>query len=78
MDDFATGYMAGQDSGSGNGGFGGWGDGIWAVIILAILFGTATALQGIAMLSAMRLGPVSYTMMFASFSTVKRQGNSMV
>ena len=38
MDDFATGYMAGQDSG-GNGGFGGWGDGIWAVIILAILFG---------------------------------------
>ena len=39
MDDFATGYMAGQDSGGGNGGFGGWGDGIWAVIILAILFG---------------------------------------
>ena len=38
MDDFATGYMAGQDSGSG-GGFGGFGDGIWAVIILAILFG---------------------------------------
>lgn len=38
MDDFATGYMAGQDSGGG-GGFGGWGDGIWAVIILAILFG---------------------------------------
>lgn len=39
MDDFATGYMAGQDSGSGGGGFGGWGEGIWAVIILAILFG---------------------------------------
>lgn len=39
MDDFATGYMAGQDSGGGGGGFGGWGDGIWAVIILAILFG---------------------------------------
>jgi uncharacterized membrane protein len=39
-------------------------------VLLAILFGTATALQGIAMLSAMRLGPVSYTMMFASFSTV--------
>ena len=41
MDDgFATGYMAGLDSGGGNnGGFGGWGDGIWAVIILAILFG---------------------------------------
>lgn len=39
MDDgFATGYVAGLDSG-GNGGFGGWGDGIWAVIILAILFG---------------------------------------
>ena len=41
MDDgFATGYMAGLDSGgNNNGGFGGWGDGIWAVIILAILFG---------------------------------------
>ena len=39
MDDFATGYMAGQDSGGGNGGWGGFGDGIWAVIILAILFG---------------------------------------
>lgn len=41
MDDFATGYMAGQDSGSGcgGGGFGGFGEGIWAVIILAILFG---------------------------------------
>ena len=39
-------------------------------LLLAILFGAMTALQGIAMLSAMRLGPVSYTMMFASFSTV--------
>lgn len=40
MDDFATGYMAGQDSGSGNGGgWGGFGEGLWAVIILAILFG---------------------------------------
>lgn len=40
MDDFATGYMAGQDSGGGNGGgWGGFGEGIWAVIILAILFG---------------------------------------
>lgn len=39
MDDrFAEGFLAGQDSGGG-GGFGGWGDGIWAVIILAILFG---------------------------------------
>ena len=37
---------------------------------LSVLFGLITALQGIAMLSAMRLGPVSYTMMFASFSTV--------
>lgn len=37
---------------------------------LALLFGAVTALQGIAMLSAMRIGPVSYTMMFASFSTV--------
>ena len=35
-DGFAMGYALGQDSG---GGFGGWGDGIWAVIILAILFG---------------------------------------
>ena len=39
-------------------------------VLLSILFGTATALQGIAMLTAMRLGPVSYTMMFSSFSTV--------
>lgn len=40
MDDFATGYMAGQDSGGGSGGgWGGFGEGIWAVIILAILFG---------------------------------------
>lgn len=40
MDDFATGYMAGQDSGGGNnGGWGGFGEGLWAVIILAILFG---------------------------------------
>lgn len=42
MDDgFATGYMAGMDSGGGNngGGWGGFGEGLWAVIILAILFG---------------------------------------
>lgn len=39
-------------------------------LLLSILFGAVTALQGIAMLAAMRLGPVSYTMMFSSFSTV--------
>lgn len=39
MDDFATGYMAGQDSGGGNGGWGGLGEGIWAVVIIALLFG---------------------------------------
>ncbi|MBR6654481.1 MAG: hypothetical protein IKL27_07115, partial [Oscillospiraceae bacterium] len=39
MDDFATGYMAGQDSGGGNGGWGGFGEGLWAVIIVAMLFG---------------------------------------
>ena len=38
--------------------------------LLSLLFGAVTALQGIAMLAAMRLGPVSYTMMFSSFSTV--------
>lgn len=38
--------------------------------LLAVLFGAMTALQGITMLAAMRLGPVSYTMMFSSFSTV--------
>lgn len=39
-DGFATGYLAGMDSGGGNGGgWGGFGEGIWAVIILAILFG---------------------------------------
>lgn len=36
--DLSLGYMMGQSEG--NGGFGGgWGEGIWAVIILAILFG---------------------------------------
>ena len=39
MDDFATGYMAGQDSGGNSGGWGGFGEGLWAVIILAMLFG---------------------------------------
>lgn len=39
MDDFATGYMAGQDSGSGNnGGFFG-SDGIWAILLFAMIFG---------------------------------------
>lgn len=40
--DFGMGYALGADSGSGNGGggFGGtFGEGLWAVIILAILFG---------------------------------------
>lgn len=40
---FAMGYALGQDSGGGNGGggggFGSFGEGLWAVIILAILFG---------------------------------------
>lgn len=39
MDDFATGYMAGQDSGGSGGGWGGFGEGIWAVVIIALLFG---------------------------------------
>ena len=40
-DDFGMGYALGADSGgSNNGGFGGsFGEGLWAVIILAILFG---------------------------------------
>lgn len=38
MDDFATGYMAGQDSGGNSEGFFG-NEGLWAVIILAIIFG---------------------------------------
>lgn len=37
-DNFAMGYALGQDS-NGGGGFGNFGEGIWAVIILAILFG---------------------------------------
>ena len=40
MDDFATGYLAGQDGGNNNGGFFG-NEGLWAVIILAIIFGWA-------------------------------------
>ena len=37
-DDFGMGYALGQDS-SNNGGFGGFGEGLWAVIILAMIFG---------------------------------------
>ena len=40
MDDFASGYVLGSDSGNGNnnGGFGGmFGEGLWAIIILAML-----------------------------------------
>ena len=36
--DFAMGYAMGQDSGGGNGGFGGFSEGLWAVVILAMLF----------------------------------------
>lgn len=41
MDDFATGYLAGQDGGNNGGGFFG-NEGLWAVIILAIIFGWGT------------------------------------
>lgn len=43
MDDFATGYLAGQD-GNGNNNNGGFfgNEGLWAVIILAIIFGWGT------------------------------------
>ena len=38
MDDFATGYALGSDSGNNNGSFGGmFGEGLWAIIILAML-----------------------------------------
>ena len=40
MDDFATGYLAGQDGGNNSGFFGN--EGLWAVIILAIIFGWGT------------------------------------
>lgn len=40
MDDFATGYLAGQDSGGGNGSGGFFGsDGIWAILLFAMIFG---------------------------------------
>lgn len=39
MDDFATGYMAGQDSGGNNGGLGGFGDGWLGLILFAMIFG---------------------------------------
>lgn len=41
MDDFATGYLAGQDNGGNNGCGNGFfaNEGLWAVIILAIIFG---------------------------------------
>ncbi len=40
-DDFGMGYALGQDSGGGNsGGFGGFGgDGIWAILLFAMIFG---------------------------------------
>lgn len=39
-DDFGMGYALGQDSSNRNdGGFGGFGEGLWAVIIVALLFG---------------------------------------
>lgn len=38
MDDFANGFLVGQNDGGG-GGWGNFGEGLWAVIILAILFG---------------------------------------
>ena len=37
--DLSLGYMMGQSEGNNGGGFGNFGEGIWAVIILAILFG---------------------------------------
>lgn len=38
--DFATGYALGQDANDGrNNGFGGFGDGIWPIFILAMMFG---------------------------------------
>lgn len=36
-DDFATGFALGQDSGNSGGGFGSFGEGLWAIIILAML-----------------------------------------
>lgn len=40
MDDFATGYLAGQDSGGGNNGGGMFGsDAIWAILLFAMIFG---------------------------------------
>lgn len=60
MDDFASGYVLGSDSGNNNGGFGGmFGEGLWAIIILAMLGfgngwggfgggGNGAGLQGIA------------------------------
>ena len=41
MDDFATGYLAGQDGGNNNGGFFG-NEGLWAVIILPSFSAGAT------------------------------------
>lgn len=37
--DLSLGYMMGQSESGGGGGFGNFGEGLWAVIILAILFG---------------------------------------
>lgn len=45
MDDFATGFLSGQDSGNNSNGF--WGDGLWAIIILAMLGFGRNGLGGI-------------------------------
>lgn len=47
MDDFATGYALGSDSGNnnGNGGFLG-GDGIWTILLFAMIFGYGRGFGG--------------------------------
>ena len=37
--DFSMGYALGQDNGNNGGGWGNFGEGIWAVVIIALLFG---------------------------------------
>lgn len=38
-DNMTLGYLMGQSEGNNNGGFGNFGEGLWAVIILGMLFG---------------------------------------
>jgi drug/metabolite transporter (DMT)-like permease len=50
--------------------WGGFGSASSFTVVLGIVFGSVTALQGITNLSALQIGPMSYTSVIISFSTL--------